>query len=686
MKTIFAWRGLCLLCGLATLTLAGPPARAMLTAGTNNFTRPPNGGAAISVQAMTAGDADSTQIPFYVSQVDTSSAQGGVIVRSNDWLYYTPPGQLPKSGVDSFAYVITNLLGNTATGAVSIATDPNYVATNLLTISGLTNNQPALQFFGGVGPYFVQTSTNLQTWLNVAARLAWPTGYFSFNDATPWPGPARFYRAATGASAPVITNYVAAGTANVQVDFALGTEGGVSSPYPATLLTLPPLGSLFQDDGTPITNVPVRVTATNGRLHYFGPINVSGPDSGAFQYKITRPADGLDSLPATFRFSLAADIPTLLPQFVSVPEWGGSTNIQILAADPDLVYSSNHLQVLIDFAPTLGKLYQVNADGTPNLHEQIADSTFVSNASNLVYYVPPGGQPPGLFESFAVQAINSFGLSSELTYVVISIFFVDSAPVAEPATMTGSTDDTELGGPLPYSDFDRNLATISFPTLPARGQLYFSDQQVPYPPPAADLVSTPGQIFVCDPSQSGVATFIIDSHTNGFPCIPDFYDYGNNYASFTYIVTDADGESATNSITINVTQGTPFPVPSGPTNYSGEVDFPITIDLSATNQDGSPINFGPITSFWLDTLPAHGQLSIQGYPITGLPPQYLPIALPLLELVYTPDEGYVSPPGNPDRFFYHTEDLKAAMCPIPITLTIEQPMTTPPPPGSPFTH
>jgi hypothetical protein len=679
MKTRFSRFKLCFWCELAALLLAIPHARATLTAGTNSFTRPLDHGAAISLQAITTGDSDSAQIPFFVSQVDAASAQGGVIVRTNDWLYYTPPGGAAPAGSDLFAYVITNLVGDIATGAVSIASSANFVPTNLLTVS-LVTNQPSLQFFGNVGPYFVQTSTNLQTWLNAGARLAWPTGYFSFsNPATP-PGQTLFFRAATGASAPLITNYLASGTANVQVDFALGIEGGPGSPFWATILTLPSQGALFQDDGTAITQVPARVTSAHGILHYFGPINGYGTDFAPFQYKITRQADGLDSLPATFRFSLGLDYPTVSPAtFPAAPEWGGGTNLPLIATDPDLIYPSNHIQFFVIFPPTRGTLYQVNPDGTPNLGEPITnDDTVVENSSNWVYYLPPGGQYGTPYESFTVEAVNSFGVSSAPASLPVSIYFVDSPPLALPGVVTGMSDDLYLGGQLPFSDFDRNLATIRFPSLPARGQLYYSNQQLP--PASTNLVSPANYIFACDPSGGGFVTFVTDSHTNGVPCIPDFNDYGANYASFTYIVTDVDGESATNSVIVNVSQGPPFSVPSGPTNYTGSVDFPISFQLSATNQDGSLPDPGNVIVL-LDSLPAHGQLSVQGFPITSVAATGLTLATPF---VYTPDSGYYSPAGNPDGFSYRLNNGHDAMqCSASVTLTVLQIQTTPPPSGPP---
>ena len=65
--------------------------------------------------------------------------------------------------------------------------------------------------------------------------------------ATNSDAPQKYYRAATGVLAPAITNYLGRGIANVQVDFHLGVEGGDATNFPATILSLPATGYLFQD-------------------------------------------------------------------------------------------------------------------------------------------------------------------------------------------------------------------------------------------------------------------------------------------------------------------------------------------------------------------------------------------------------------------------------------------------------
>ena len=137
-----------------------------------------------------------------------------------------------------------------------------------------------------------------------------------------------------------------------------------------------------------ITNAPAIVTGTNGLLHYFGPINGSGTNYTSFSYKITRPADGLDSLPATYQISLAQDVPTVTTAKPTFPEDIGGF-IHLTGSDPDLRYPSNTLQFELLFSPVIGTLYQVNQDGSVNSNHVMADFESVSNNNGLVYYQPP---------------------------------------------------------------------------------------------------------------------------------------------------------------------------------------------------------------------------------------------------------------------------------------------------------
>lgn len=632
-------------------------------AGANVFTRPLDGGIAISVQALLLNDSDSGQIPIFVGQVDGTSAQGGTIWRTNDWLYYTPP--ISQVATDSFHYVLSNLVSQTTTGTVTIVAGSNFLSTNILEIALLPGGGKQIQFFGNPGSYFIQSSSNLVAWTNEAARLAWPTNYFQFADTSPPSGRAKFYRTATGARAPVITNYQASGTANVQVDFTLGIEGGADAPYPATVLSLPARGYLFRDDGSILSNTPAGPFGVNGSLHYFEQISGNGSDAVSFQYKLTRPSDGLDSLPAAFEISLAPDVPTLDTPIPNVPE-NGSAFIQLIATDPDLRYASNHLSYLIVFTTTRGKIYQVNQDGSVNYSQQINDNTFVSNTNNLVFYVPPLYQRGTPFESFTWQVINSFQGASPFQSLPIDVYFVNSPPVAEPGTFSGWLSDNGIQVYPQYSDPDDNLQTLTISKLPARGQLHLIGNATP-----TGIVSATNNSFSISGDGGGGFIFLPDSETNGLPCIPDAQDYGSPYASFTYVVTDTGGLSATNTCTIDILPlQEPFPYPATP-NFTGLLNSTnIPVFLAASNLAAD-------TTFTITALPAHGTLFVLvETTLFPLDSQDLPLELAesTTNFVYVPDPGYYSSRDGTDSFAYYTLDRYAGMtCSTNVSLTVIAP-------------
>jgi hypothetical protein len=646
------WSGSCLrfAAGLWCLAQILSPSwcAAAPVAGTNVFIRSLNAGVAISVQAILSADSDTAQIPIFVGRVDATSAGGGSISRTNDWLYYQPPVSLVIT--DSFKYVLTNLLQQAATGAVTIVIKLDFAATNFLAISNLAPGREQIEFHGSVGSYNLQSSSNLQAWQTVAARLAWPTGYFQFQDTSAGLGqPQNFYRAANGALAPAITNYQAGGIANVQVDFHLGTEGGVNSPYPATIESLPALGYLFQDDGSVISNVPAPVTGAYGSLHFFGPAGGTGSNYASFQYQLTRPADGLDSLPATFQLSLAPDVPVVTTQIPNLPEDIGGL-IQLTGADPDLRYPSNHLQFEVLFTPGIGTLYQVNQDGTTDSSNVITDFAYVSNTNGWVYYQPQALSYGTPFDSITVSAQNNFNVQSGAWLIPIDVYFVNHPPSTADAVVSGPVDEEPLQplNNLPdYYDPDFNASTICFASLPARGYIYMY-----YGTEPGTLVTASNNCFAL--GSGPVLHFYSDSYTNGTPCYPDGTDIGSPYATATFFITDAYGAtSTTNTITFNVT-GLPEPIsiPSGPTDYANLVNATNVIVFSATN------SAGPVDPVYVDlrTVPAHGQLSLPGgRPIASTDvPVFLP---PNAVLIYKPNSGYYSSRDGLDSFDYRVFTL-----------------------------
>lgn len=661
MSKFFGARILYVIAGIGSLVPAWPgPAAPM--AGTNTFLRAPGATAAISVEAILAGDLDTAQVPLTVSSADAASAAGGAIFRTNDWFYCYSPS--PAVATDSFHYVVMNLLGQATNGTVVLVTSSNLPPTNYLQMAVPASGGPQFRFRGSPGPYWVQASGDLVTWTNLGARLAWPSNQFTFVDANAGSRTRRYYRTSATAAAPVITNYQATGTANVQADFNLGVEGGLATPYPATVLTLPASGYLFQDDGSIISNAPALVTGTNGALHYFGPVNGQGQDFASFQYQLTRPSDGLQSWPGNFQINLGADEPLITSKsFVIAENVGGF--LQLTASDPDLRYASNHLTFTLRFVPLEGSLYQVNPDGSP-ASTLMQNGDTVSNPNGLTYYVPPANQYGSSLSSIVALANNNFGGQSEAALLPIDVYFAPQPPVAPAVVAGGDNSDSGIPGFMDVSDVDSTITNITFTTAPNRGLLFYAGSPVP--------VSATNHSFAFGNSQF---VFYTASQANGAPpCFPDPADVGAPYVQFDYTVTDAYGLSASNTITINVAPfagSDSFPFPSGPFQFTGLVNSTnIPAVISMTNRDGSALNDSE--QIILTSLPRHGTLYFDGFPLSRIPDMLPPVLNTPLPLYYVPDPGYYTSADGPDGFTYSTRGPSLTLgCSSNVVLTVIAP-------------
>ena len=127
---------------------------------------------------------------------DPTSTNGGSVVESNSWLFYTPLPGLTNS--DAFSYVIADSGGAQAAGLVSITVPIDLSQSqNIVGIETLTNNASLISFQGIAGrAYTVQYTESLQTpaWQTLGTSMADATGAFEYTDSPTNGSPARFYR------------------------------------------------------------------------------------------------------------------------------------------------------------------------------------------------------------------------------------------------------------------------------------------------------------------------------------------------------------------------------------------------------------------------------------------------------------------------------------------------------------
>ena len=150
---------------------------------------------------LLANDSDPNGHPLSVVSVSPASANGGTVALGGGLLTYTPPAGF--MGVDSFTYAISDGLGGTATGTVSVTvTGPDGASLNLVLMTRTADG--FLVSFAGIpdDTYLIQFTDNLtppviwQTLTPPGPVQAGPNGRFQFEDKPNPIPPQRFYRAA----------------------------------------------------------------------------------------------------------------------------------------------------------------------------------------------------------------------------------------------------------------------------------------------------------------------------------------------------------------------------------------------------------------------------------------------------------------------------------------------------------
>jgi hypothetical protein len=155
-----------------------------------------NCGVKMLISTLLANDSDpDNEVVTFIS-AGPSSTNGGSVVVSNDWIYYTPLSGFTNS--DAFSYVIEDSAGVQATGLVSITVPVDLSQSqNIVAIEALGNNASLISFQGIAGrTYTIQYTESLQTpvWQTLGTSTAGATGAFAFTDTPASGSPARFYR------------------------------------------------------------------------------------------------------------------------------------------------------------------------------------------------------------------------------------------------------------------------------------------------------------------------------------------------------------------------------------------------------------------------------------------------------------------------------------------------------------
>ena len=427
-------------------------------------------------------------------------ANGGIVFNGNGTFTYTPNANF--NGPDSFSYSITDANGDVSTALVSIGVaSVNDVPTAVADFVAAVEDTP---FVGSVAGNDTLSGDGGNVFSLVGG--SGPThggivfnadGTFTYTPSANYNGPDAFSYSITDANGDVSTALVSVGVASVNdvptavADSVAATE---DTPFVGSVAgndTLSGDGgnvfSLVGDSGPTHGGI---VFNTNGTFTYTPSANYNGPD--AFSYAITDANGDVSTALVTIGVAAVNDVPTAVADSVAAvedtPFVGSVAGNDMLSGDGGNVFS-----LVGGSGPTHGGIV-FNSDGT--------------------FTYTPSANYNGA-DSFSYSLTDANGdVSTAL--VTVGVASVNDVPTAV-ADSVAAVEDTPFVGSVAAND-----------TLSGDGGNVFS------------LVGGSGPthggiVFTAD----GTFTYTPSANYNG----PD---------SFSYSITDANGDVSTALVTIGV--------------------------------------------------------------------------------------------------------------------------------------
>jgi len=318
---------------------------------------------------------------------------------------------------------------------------------------------------------------------------------------------------------------------------------------------LPTTGAFNIQSTTPPSNGSITVLP-DGTIDYTPNSNFFGTD--IFTYTLADASGRTSTATVTVTVVNVQDPPVANSSSGNTPEDTTLPNIAVLAndSDPD------------------GDMLTVTTATAPN-------GTVVINPDGTVDYTPNPG--------FNGTDTISYSISDGNGGTASSTVLINVAPVADPPTSADNTVTTDEEVPYAFTandfafadqDPSDSLVAVRIDTLPAVGQLLLNGNPV-----------TAGQVVSLSDITNGNLLFV-----------PAPNDFGNNYTTFDFSVTDGVlFQTASNTMTINVN-----PIQDPPI----ATDNAITV---AEDSTGSQLGLAPPTDVDGDTLTA----TVTGLPSVG---------------------------------------------------------------------
>ncbi len=483
---------------------------------------------------LSATDVDGmTDGTYYSVTSDGSSGTATIDSETGAWSY-TPGADF--NGSDSFTVTITDDDGNTTTQAISVtvnAVNDAPVISGDTSGSGdedttITGTLSATDVDGMTdGTYYSVTSDGSSG----TATIDSETGAWSYTPGADFNGSDSFTVTITDDDGNTTTQAISV-TVNAVNDAPVISGDTSGSGDEDTTIT----GTLSATDVDGMTDGTYYSVTSDGSS---GTATIDS-ETGAWSYTPGADFNGSDS----FTVTITDDDGNTTTQAISVtvnavndaPVISGDTSG---SGDEDNTITGTLSATDVD-GMTDGTYYSVTSDGS--------SGTATIDSETGAWSYTPGADFNGS-DSFTVTITDDDG-NTTTQAISVTVNAVNDAPVISGDTSGSGDEDTTITGTLSATDVDGMTDGT-----------YYS---------------------VTSDGSSGTAT--IDSETGAWSYTPgaDF----NGSDSFTVTITDDDGNTTTQAISVTVNAVNDAPVISGDTSGSGDEDTTITGTLSATDVDG----------------------------------------------------------------------------------------------------
>jgi hypothetical protein len=165
------------------------------TAGPDQVERYAGVGGKVLVSELLGNDSDADGHQISLDSVDTTSAAGGVITVLGEWVHYTPPAGFDAT--DTFTYQISDVIGATAVGVVTVVLKDDSDVSQNITAENLGNGSIRIRAYGIPGRSYQLEYTldlNNPSWTSMGTVTPGELGYAEMLDTPPQGTPTRYYR------------------------------------------------------------------------------------------------------------------------------------------------------------------------------------------------------------------------------------------------------------------------------------------------------------------------------------------------------------------------------------------------------------------------------------------------------------------------------------------------------------